>query len=143
VGKSRVWLLIAACVLIGLVAGTGLGRNVLNVPNTLVGSTSPAVHDKASNNISCFDTSPHKTILVTVAPDVQLEVLDWGGAGDTMVLLTGLGDNAHVTISSHTSSPTGFTSSASRAGATGARASPRKGMISTQERATTSRSSTV
>jgi pimeloyl-ACP methyl ester carboxylesterase len=35
-------------------------------------------------------------MLVTVAPDVQLEVLDWGGTGETMVLLTGSGDNAHV-----------------------------------------------
>jgi pimeloyl-ACP methyl ester carboxylesterase len=33
---------------------------------------------------------------VTVAPGVQLEVLDWGGNGDPMVLLTGLGDNAHA-----------------------------------------------
>ena len=51
---------------------------------------------KRANNVSCFDTSPHKTIFVTVAPDVQLEVLDWGGTGETMVLLTGSGDNAHV-----------------------------------------------
>ncbi len=27
---------------------------------------------------------------------VTLEVLDWGGTGDYLVLLTGLGDNAHV-----------------------------------------------
>jgi pimeloyl-ACP methyl ester carboxylesterase len=31
-----------------------------------------------------------------VAPGVELEVLDWGGSGTAMVLLTGLGDNAHV-----------------------------------------------
>ena len=42
------------------------------------------------------------TVLVhgsQVAPGVQLEVLDWGGEKapkKTMVLLTGLGDNAHV-----------------------------------------------
>jgi pimeloyl-ACP methyl ester carboxylesterase len=55
-------------------------------------------HGAASHNVSCFDTSPHKATLVTVAPDVRLEVLDWGGAGtgETMVLLTGSGDNAHV-----------------------------------------------
>ena len=34
--------------------------------------------------------------LVKVAPGVELEVLDWGGTGEAMVLLTGLGDNAHV-----------------------------------------------
>jgi non-heme chloroperoxidase len=33
---------------------------------------------------------------VTVEPGVQLEVLDFGGSGEAMVLLTGIGDNAHV-----------------------------------------------
>lgn len=33
---------------------------------------------------------------VEVEPDVRLQVLDWGGSGPPMVLLTGLGDNAHV-----------------------------------------------
>ena len=46
--------------------------------------------------MACFDTSGHKVSFVTVEPDVQLEVLDWGGTGETLVLLTGLGDNAHV-----------------------------------------------
>jgi hypothetical protein len=96
VGKARVWLLIAAVVLTGLVAYAGLGRYVLNVPATPVRSTSSAIDDDPTNNVSCFDTSPHKTLTVTVRPDVQLEVLDWGGTGETMVLLTGLGDNAHV-----------------------------------------------
>jgi len=47
---------------------------------------------------ACFDGTPHKEMLVTVANGVQLQVLDWGGADKlrTMVLLTGLGDNAHV-----------------------------------------------
>jgi pimeloyl-ACP methyl ester carboxylesterase len=47
---------------------------------------------------ACFDGTPHKTTLVPVDDGVRLEVLDWGG-GDkpaAMVLLTGLGDNAHV-----------------------------------------------
>jgi non-heme chloroperoxidase len=37
-------------------------------------------------------------MFVEVEPGVRLEVLDWGGADkpNTMVLLTGLGDNAHV-----------------------------------------------
>jgi len=95
-GKARAWLLIAAGILVGLVAGTGLGRYVLNVPTTPVGSTSPAVKDEATNSVSCFDTSGHKAIFVTVEPDIQLEVLDWGGTGEAMVLLTGGGDNAHV-----------------------------------------------
>ncbi|HEY6456288.1 MAG TPA: alpha/beta hydrolase [Steroidobacteraceae bacterium] len=33
---------------------------------------------------------------VTVDQDVQLEVLDWGGSGSPLVLLSGLGNTAHV-----------------------------------------------
>jgi pimeloyl-ACP methyl ester carboxylesterase len=72
VGKARRWL-IAPSVLIGLVAQSG-----------------------ATSDVSCFDTSPHKTTFVAVESGVRLEVLDWGGTGDAMVLLTGSGDNAHV-----------------------------------------------
>jgi non-heme chloroperoxidase len=51
----------------------------------------------AGNKASeCVDNTPHKVQFVTISPGVQLEVLDWGGSGDAMVLLTGLGDNAHV-----------------------------------------------
>jgi pimeloyl-ACP methyl ester carboxylesterase len=89
-------LLIAAGILTGLVAGAGLGRYVWNVATTPVGSTSPMIQDNATNNVSCFDTSGHKVRFVAVEPDVQLELLDWGGTGETLVLLTGLGDNAHV-----------------------------------------------
>jgi non-heme chloroperoxidase len=96
VGNGKAWLLIAAGTLTGLVAGAGLGRSVLNVRTTPVGSASPATQDNATNNVSCFDTSGHKVIFVTVGPDVHLEVLDWGGTGETLVLLAGLGDNAHV-----------------------------------------------
>jgi pimeloyl-ACP methyl ester carboxylesterase len=42
------------------------------------------------------DTSSPKISMVTVEPGVQLEVLDWGGTGEPMVLLAGLGDNAHI-----------------------------------------------
>jgi pimeloyl-ACP methyl ester carboxylesterase len=47
---------------------------------------------------ACRDTTPHHVTFVKVEPGVRLEVLDWGGADKprTMVLLTGLGDNAHV-----------------------------------------------
>lgn len=41
------------------------------------------------------DPTPHKIQFVSVEPDVKLEVLDWGGSGRPVVLLTGLGDNAH------------------------------------------------
>jgi len=42
------------------------------------------------------DSSPHTMQFITVDNGVKLEVLDWGGSGRPMVLLTGLGDNAHV-----------------------------------------------
>jgi non-heme chloroperoxidase len=43
-----------------------------------------------------LDPSPHRIQLVTVDKDVKLEVLDWGGSGRPVVLLTGLGNDAHV-----------------------------------------------
>jgi pimeloyl-ACP methyl ester carboxylesterase len=51
----------------------------------------------AGKPAACVETTPYEAVkFVTVAPGVKLEVLDWGGSGETMVLLTGLGDNAHV-----------------------------------------------
>jgi non-heme chloroperoxidase len=75
VRKARVWV-ITPSVLIGLIVAMGFAA--------------------AKDDVSCVDTSPHKTRFVTVAPGVRLEVLDWGGTGNPMVLLTGNGDNAHV-----------------------------------------------
>jgi len=42
------------------------------------------------------DQSKHTVRFVTVAPNIQLEVLDWGGLGRPVVLLTGYGNSAHV-----------------------------------------------
>ena len=42
------------------------------------------------------DPSPHSIRLVLVDQNVQLEVLDWGGTGRSLVLLAGLGNTAHV-----------------------------------------------
>jgi len=42
------------------------------------------------------DPSPHITRYVTVDKDTNLEALDWGGSGRPVVLLGGLGSNAHV-----------------------------------------------
>lgn len=42
------------------------------------------------------DPSPHRVVAVTVAPDVNLEALDWGGTGPSVVLLAGLGNTAHI-----------------------------------------------
>ena len=42
------------------------------------------------------DPSPHKVQFATVDSDVRLEVLDWGGSGQALVLLAGLGNTAHI-----------------------------------------------
>lgn len=42
------------------------------------------------------DPSKHEVTFITVDQDVQLEVLDWGGSGRAVVLLTGSGNTAHV-----------------------------------------------
>ena len=42
------------------------------------------------------DPSPHRVRFVAVDSDVQLEVLDWGGAGRPIILLAGGGNTAHV-----------------------------------------------
>jgi pimeloyl-ACP methyl ester carboxylesterase len=44
---------------------------------------------------SWSDSSPHRVSFVSVAPDVRLEVLDWGGSGPPLVFLSGLQDVAH------------------------------------------------
>ena len=43
-----------------------------------------------------IDPSNHKVQFINVDANVKLEVLDWGGTGRSVVLLAGLGDNAHV-----------------------------------------------
>jgi pimeloyl-ACP methyl ester carboxylesterase len=42
------------------------------------------------------DISPHLTWFITVDKNVNLEILDWGGSGRSLILLAGLGDTAHV-----------------------------------------------
>lgn len=51
-----------------------------------------------SNSIHAQATTPSspRARLVTVAENVRLEVIDWGGDGPTLILLAGLGHTAHV-----------------------------------------------
>lgn len=44
----------------------------------------------------CQDRSPHRLQLINVDRNVRLEVLDFGGSGQPLVLLAGGGDTAHV-----------------------------------------------
>lgn len=54
------------------------------------------VHTSAQSAATWRDPSPHQVRLVTVDENVQLEVLDWGGSGRTIMLLAGSGNTAHV-----------------------------------------------
>lgn len=56
-------------------------------------TTSP-LSDNASRVFK--DPSPHRVEMVTVDQNVQLEVLDWGGRGRSVVLLAGSGNTAHI-----------------------------------------------
>jgi pimeloyl-ACP methyl ester carboxylesterase len=56
----------------------------------------PSRSSAGNRPAACLDNTPHKVQFVTVSSGVKLEVVDWGGSGETMVLLAGLGDNAHV-----------------------------------------------
>ena len=97
--------------------------------------------------LSCIDTPPYDTTaykaerFVRVAPGVKLEVLDWGGSGEVMVLLTGSGDNAHV-FDYFAFQFTDFSTSLGSPAVDGChRASPKTAMMSRQGRLTISRSS--
>jgi len=50
----------------------------------------------AQNSAVWRDPSPHTVQFITVDENVKLEVLDWGGRGRPLVLLSGLGNTAHV-----------------------------------------------
>jgi non-heme chloroperoxidase len=61
------------------------------------GAASPLEFQRATKSTRWpTDVSPHKVRLVKVADNVTLEVLDWGGSGPPLVLLSGEGDTAHV-----------------------------------------------
>ncbi|MDQ3022022.1 MAG: alpha/beta hydrolase [Bacteroidota bacterium] len=52
--------------------------------------------NKTDKDKNCYDQSDHKVSFIEVEKGIKLEVLDWGGSGEYLVMLTGLGDNAHV-----------------------------------------------
>lgn len=48
-----------------------------------------------SLNTSWTDTSSHRSEIIT-ASDIHLHYLDWGGQGEPLLFLAGLGDSAHI-----------------------------------------------
>ena len=56
----------------------------------------PLILRHASKETARKDISPHTVKFIEVDKDVKLEVLDWGGAGKTLVLLAGYGNDAHI-----------------------------------------------
>jgi len=69
----------------GAVTGMIIHQSGLDVPAPKINSSSEAPSDK----------SPHKSGFVT-ANGIKMNYLDWGGTGDTLILLAGLGNDAHV-----------------------------------------------
>jgi non-heme chloroperoxidase len=45
---------------------------------------------------SWLDPSPHNATMITVQPNVAVEMLDWGGSGKSLVLIAGIGGTAHT-----------------------------------------------
>lgn len=68
-------------------------RPLLRAAILALGLAAPAIHAQPA---PWTDPSPHQTRAVAVAPDVRLEVLDWGGSGPALVFLAGLGNTGHV-----------------------------------------------
>jgi non-heme chloroperoxidase len=60
------------------------------------GSSSPLDLRRATEKTAWRDPAPHTPQFVTVDKNVRLEVLDWGGSGRPLVLLSGLGNTAHI-----------------------------------------------
>lgn len=61
------------------------------------GSAKPLVFERAAPETAWkIPPSPHTEQRIAVEKDVKLEVLDYGGTGRPLVLLTGLGNDAHV-----------------------------------------------
>ena len=56
----------------------------------------PAGHAQQRMGGAWRDPAKHKVGFVAVDKDVRLEILDWGGSGRPVVLLTGAGHTSHV-----------------------------------------------
>jgi non-heme chloroperoxidase len=62
----------------------------------LLGLALAAIPLACTQTQAWHDPSPHKVQFITVEEGVRLEVLEWGGTGQPVVLLAGSGNTAHV-----------------------------------------------
>jgi pimeloyl-ACP methyl ester carboxylesterase len=69
----------------GKITGMVIHQSGVDAPATKINSSTEAPTDK----------SPHKSEFVT-ANGIKMNYLDWGGTGDVIILLAGLGNDAHV-----------------------------------------------
>ncbi len=69
----------------GVVTGLTLNQAGTDMSAAKINSSTEAPRDK----------SPHKSAFVT-ANGIKMNYLDWGGTGETIVLLTGFGNDAHI-----------------------------------------------
>lgn len=92
---SIVLCLLLGCVVRPLNGKTNGVATALAYEADATAGTADPVRSASSKACRC-DVSEHRVRFITVEPGVRLEVLDWGGRGPAMVLLAGLGDNAHV-----------------------------------------------
>jgi non-heme chloroperoxidase len=71
-------------------------RRASNTQLTAADSVKRAEESTAAWNAPWQDPSPHKAGFVGVGDGVRLHYLDWGGSGETIILLTGFGLSAHI-----------------------------------------------
>lgn len=89
---SLIWAIVVSSMVVSLdCLATGLqaAPHISSNPYT---TSSPRVEPAST----WHDPSPHHILFVLVDKNVQLEVLDWGGSGRSLVVLAGLGNTAHI-----------------------------------------------
>jgi len=88
---ARIWRTRLAIGVLGIASLAACDDEPTTAPATATGSSATAQRVKSEPR----DVSPHREGHVTTK-SATLHFLDWGGKGPTLVLLPGLGDNAHI-----------------------------------------------
>lgn len=93
--KVAIWT--AGALALGWVVSGGVARlgRTLAIGTAVLVACAPSAAQVPLPLGRWTDPSPHQVRLVSVAPGVRLEVLDWGGSGPPLVFLSGLQDVAH------------------------------------------------